>query len=122
VDVKVDTIQEGMCQIIPELKTEIENLKQKNKELVLSRDQQEAKTAQATKRINAETDRAHNLGVENLELKAGLQRKEKEIKRLQGEVDLMDAVKHIYSLSTQMTDLFQLIDENERAHKCARYN
>ena len=120
---KVDKVQEGVSQIIPELKAENDKLKQKIKELVLSRDQQEQKTGVATARINMEIDKADKLGVEIVELKAELRRRVQEIKYLQEVANLTEAVKQAHSLEFYLKRVGECLDENnQREHKCAKYD
>ena len=131
VNEKVDNIQEGVCHIIPELKAENERLKKVNQDLVLSRDQQEAKTARATQRINVECERADKLGVESVQrmaefgveivqLKAELQRKALEIAHLRELVNLTEAVKQAHSLEYQLKRVGERLDDYESTCKCAR--
>jgi hypothetical protein len=124
---KVDNIQEGVCHIIPELKTELERVKKVNQDLVLSRDQQEAKTARATHRINVEIERADALGVENVELKAEhdelkakLRRQALEIEHLREVVNLSEAIKHAHSLEFHLKRVGERLNEDENTRKYAR--
>ncbi len=120
VDGKVDTIQEGVCQIIPDLKAENEKLKKSIKDLVLSRDQQEYKTGIATARINVEIEKADKLGVENLGLRAENARLKDQVKSLQDQLNLAEAVKQVFSLEFQLKRVGERLDENERELKRAR--
>ena len=120
---KVDEVQGEISQIIPELKAKIEMLQKVHQELILSRDQEEAKTVEATKRVNIEIDKADKLDVEIVELKAELRRSVQEIKYLQEVANLTEAVKQAHSLEFYLKRVGECLDENnQREHKCAKYD
>ena len=121
VGTKVNNIQQGVCEIISELKAKIEFQDRVIQEVKLSRDQQEAKTAQATKRINVEIEKVDKLSMEIIELKTKLWSKVKEIEHLREIANMTDAIKQAHSLHFHLKRFSERLDEDE-CKKCAKYN
>ena len=108
-------------KIIAELKAKIEFLERVIQDEKLSLDQEEAKTEQATKRINVEIEKVNKLSMENIELKAKLWSKVQEYEHLQEVVNLTEAIKQAHSLHFHLKRLDERLDE-DKCMKCAKYN